>query len=460
MALATPPESYTKAKDNRNLNHLPGTYGHPFIGHTLPFLTRPYEVLDTIYKTYGPISKASLTFQRMVVCLGPEYIKLLTLDKDQVFSPQMGYDGPLGDFFLGGLLMRDFSEHKIHRRIMQTAFKIDAMRAYAGEIQPIIDQHLQRWSKAIDGDAGFYFYPHIKNLLLDLGAKVFLGLDMEGEDAKALNQHFLDMMEGTLALIRKDWPGLLYRKGMNGRRELERFFTALVPEKRYNDSTDMASYFAKENDEKGELFSEKVVADHLIFLLLAAHDTTTSALTMTTYLLAHYREWQEKLRREALSLGKNSIGYDDLDKLPNIDNVFKETLRLYPPVPHFMRRTIRNINIDGHHIPAHTLVKCSPLYTHRMERYWTEPHTFDPDRFAEGREEHKQHAFLWAPFGGGAHKCIGMHFADMVYKNVLYSMLIRYRWCFVQTDQYPSKIQYFPFSKPVDNLPLIIERLQ
>lgn len=64
--------SYVNAKDNKKLDHLPGKYGLPLIGYTFPFLVEPYNVLDQIYKNYGPISKASLTFDRMVVTLGPE----------------------------------------------------------------------------------------------------------------------------------------------------------------------------------------------------------------------------------------------------------------------------------------------------------------------------------------------------------------------------------------------------
>ena len=67
--------------------------------------------------------------------------------------------------------------------------------------------------------------------------------------------------------------------------------------------------------------------------------------------------------------------------------------------------------MGGYTLAPHTMVQVSPLYTHRMEKWWDRPHSFDPDRFA--REEHKQHPFQWAPFGGGAHKCIGLHFADI-----------------------------------------------
>jgi hypothetical protein len=55
----------------------------------------------------------------------------------------------------------------------------------------------------------------------------------------------------------------------------------------------------------------------------------------------------------------------------------------------------------------------------RLPEYWHEPFKFDPMRFSESRAEHKQHKFLWAPFGGGGHKCIGLHFADMLFKSVL-----------------------------------------
>lgn len=457
MSISHADPEYIQAPDNTRIHHLPGRYGLPLIGQTFRFIPEPFRVLDDIYKEYGPVSKVSLTFQKMVIALGPEYIQELMLDRDQLYSPRMGYDGPLGDFFAGGLLVRDFAEHKVHRRIMQTAFKTPAMRQYVDAMHPIIDQGLAQWG----GQRDFHFYPNIKTLLLDIGAKVFLGLDLKGPETRHLNQAFLDMMAGTLALIRRDWPGLLYRRGMNGRRALERFFIDLVPRKRQGSGTDMASYFAKETTAEGELFPDDVVAYHLIFLLLAAHDTTTSALTMASYYLAQHQQWQDRLREEALALGKRELDYDDLgDRLPDSERAFHEIMRLHPPVPQYMRRTVRETQLGGYAIPAHTLVQVSPLYVHRMPEWWTDPHQFDPDRFAPGREEHKQHPFQWAPFGGGAHKCIGMHFADMLFKTVMTALLTRYRLRFKDGYSFPARIQHFPFAKPMDELPLILEPIR
>jgi cytochrome P450 len=452
MEFAVP--EYTRVKDNTRLGHIPGSYGLPLLGDTFGFVLNPFKVLDAHYKKYGPIFKASLTFQKFVVALGPEYIQQLMLDSKQSFSARMGYNTPLGDFFAGGLLMRDFDEHKFHRRIMQTAFKVDAMRSYVDLMHPIIDREMSRWGQVAD----FQFYPNIKTLLLDIGAKVFLGMDLGGPGTRDLNQSFLDMNEGVLALIRKDWPGLLYRKGMNGRRALEKFFIELVPQRRGKQGNDMATFFSNEKSEEGEFYSDRVVGEHLIFLLLAAHDTTTSALTMAVHYLAHHQQWQERLREELTALGKPHLAYEDLATVADLDNCFRETVRLYPPVPMMMRRTVKEVELGGFLLQPHTMVQISPLYTHRMEQWWSKPHEFDPDRFA--REEHKQHSFMWAPFGGGAHKCIGLHFADMLFKCALAGLLLNYRFSYASAGQFEGRLQYFPFAKPMDNLPLRLEPLR
>ena len=108
------------------------------------------------------------------------------------------------------------------------------------------------------------------------------------------------MGDGTLAIIRKDWPGLglAYRKGMNGRRYLDRFFNELVPQRRGR-GHGYGLIFARETTEAGDVFPTDVVSKHLIFLLLAAHDTTTAALTMACCYLAENKQWQSEYVRFA-----------------------------------------------------------------------------------------------------------------------------------------------------------------
>jgi len=99
-----------------------------------------------------------------------------------------------------------------------------------------------------------------------------------------------------------------------------------------------------------------------------------------------------------------------------------------------------------------------PQFTHRMEQWWDNPKKFDPDRFGASRLEHKRHAFSFVPFGGGAHKCIGMHFAQMNAKCFMHQFLLKYRW---QTpDNYNPTMQAVPMPRPADLLPLKLEKLR
>jgi len=446
--------TYIDEKTNRNLAQIPGTYGYPVIGHTLNFINNPLTSTLRDYQKYGPVFRQSLAFQRMVATVGPDMVKQVATDPDKVFSSRMGWEGMTGEYFSGSLMLMDFNDHRLQRRLMQTAFKTDSMQGYITSVNTLTRDTLNIWPR----NQPLSFYPAIKALLLDIAANVFLGIALNEEGA-ALNKAFIDFANGTVGIIKKDWPGLLHRKGLNGRRYLETFIWRSIDNKRLADGNDMFSHFCREKNQQGEYYSHQEITDHMIFLLFAAHDTTTSALTMVMHLLARHQDWQDQLRDNILSSNIDALHYDQLDLFPLIDHSFKEVLRMYPPVAGVMRRTVRSCEIGGHKIEPHTVIQASILANHHLEEFWREPFTFDPMRFAEDREEHKQHPFLWAPFGGGAHKCIGLHFADMLFKCVLFQIIKQYRVKFVDEAQANGKIQYLPFPKPRDDLPLVLTPL-
>ncbi|HWS24997.1 MAG TPA: hypothetical protein VN259_00360, partial [Xanthomonadales bacterium] len=114
MKAASLDHDYVHRPDHKDLSHLPGAYGLPYLGMMVPLLKNPYEVIKRHYDRYGAVSRTRLTGQHMVWALGPDYNRELVMDPQQVYSARMGYDAPLGDFFAGGLLVRDFAEHKFH----------------------------------------------------------------------------------------------------------------------------------------------------------------------------------------------------------------------------------------------------------------------------------------------------------------------------------------------------------
>lgn len=448
--------SYIHAKDNRDLANIPGTFGYPLVGHTFSFINNPLATTLGIYHQYGPVSRFSLAFQRMVATVGPDLVKQVTNDPDKVFSSRMGWEGPVGEFFDGSLIVMDFDDHRLQRRIMQTAFKTDALRGYIDSINTIIRQTLA----TVPVQQPLPFYPTVKALLLDVAARVFLGAQLDEESA-GLNRAFVDFAHGATSIIKKDWPGLNYHKGLKARRVLRQFIQQSIDKKRAGDGTDMFSFFCREKNEQGDYFSHEEISDHMIFLLFAAHDTTTSALTMAMYLLARNQDWQAQLREQILASTIDQLAYEQLDDaIPLLDYTFKEVLRMYPPVAGIVRRTIKPCDIGGFEVPAHTVVQTSIVATQHLEEYWRDPLVFDPLRFSDARQEHKQHPFLWTPFGGGAHKCIGLHFANMLFKCVLFQTMKQFHVTFVDEKQRDGKISYAPFTRPKDNLPILLFRGQ
>ena len=98
--------------------------------------------------------------------------------------------------------------------------------------------------------------------------------------------------------------------------------------------------------------------------------------------------------------------------MPLTEMAFKEAMRMKPPVPSMPRRAMRDFTFKGYAIPAGTLVGINPLFTHHMPEIWPDPETFDPMRFTDEAQRNR-HRFAWVPFGGGAHMCLGLHFAYM-----------------------------------------------
>ncbi|WP_372748540.1 cytochrome P450 [Litorivivens sp.] len=445
--------NYKLAKDNHQLSHIPGSFGWPVIGHTISLVKDLYGTVDKQYKEFGPVSKFGLAGFKGVLLCGPDLYQQIYLDKEKNFSAEMGYMGSLGRFYKGALLLRDHEEHRFQRRMMQTAFKNDAMKGYIDTMGPMLNEAVESW----DGQKDFHFFPAIKQALLDVAATIFVGLGKDDERADKLNTAFTDVANGLMGLITKEIPGTAYAKGKKGERYLHEFFGALIDERRKNDGIDTFSYFAKEKNEDGEYFSDQDIVAHMSFLLFAAHDTTTSALSHLLYHLGQNPEMQQRLREEAQAIGKDYLEYEDLDRMPLADAAVREALRLHPSVMMMQRRTINDCEIGGYHIPANTILFLAPQYVHRMPEYWDEPEKFDPDRWLEPRNEHKRHSFSFVGFGGGAHKCIGMHFALMQTKNFLHQFLTRYE--FSLPENFGTEMQTVPLPKPADDLPMVLKRL-
>jgi cytochrome P450 len=209
--------------------------------------------------------------------------------------------------------------------------------------------------------------------------------------------------------------------------------------------------------EDGESFTDSEIVNHMIFLLMAAHDTSTITTSTAMRYLGQHPEWQQRLRAEAAHLG-DAPTLDELDGLTSFDLVIKECLRLLPPVPVLARRTVKDTEVLGTPIPAGRLTAVMVHLQHHQPELWPDPEAFDPERFSTERRDDKVHRHAWEPFGGGVHKCLGMFFAGAEVKLILHQLLRRYSWT-VDAD-YVTPLNYMSLPFPKDGQPVVLQPLR
>jgi len=172
----------------------------------------------------------------------------------------------------------------------------------------------------------------------------------------------------------------------------------------------------------GQRFATAEMVDQVAIFFLAGHETSASALAWALYLLATHPEVQDRVAAEAASLG-DAPDFSQLSRLKFTRDVFREALRLYPPVPMMVRQNLRPEEMRGRRVRRGAQIVLSPWHLHRHERIWTAPDDFDPDRWT--REDNRACARdAYMPFSSGPRVCTGAGFA-MVEGVVLLALLVR-----------------------------------
>ncbi|OUR94089.1 hypothetical protein A9Q81_14890 [Gammaproteobacteria bacterium 42_54_T18] len=447
-------KKFQKSATRPSLKHLPGDTGWPFIGHIYPFLTNLHGWLDKQYQAHGPVIQFNTPIISGVYLIGPEANKLVLQNQGKLFSNYLAWEPTFESLFDNNVLQRDFKDHKTQRKILQQAFKRNAIEGHIELMNPLLNQGIHQLKSGYTTQSlGF-----VKRLLLTTGAEVFMGVK-SGPEADTLNQAFTDIVNATADPFRlkRVWFSP-YAKGVKGNKVISRFILEKIKARRLTAGRDMFSHLCQLRDDNGDLISDELVKDHLIFLLFAAHDTTTSALSSILYTLASNPEWQQVLREEMLSLNKSNVTFDDLEKMEKTGYTFSEALRMYPALHSLPRYALRDFEFNGHTIPAHTNVLVSTLLTHYMPEYWSNPTTFDPMRFSPERAEDKKDFFQYIPFGGGSHKCLGLHFSQVQGKTFLFHLLKNYK---ITKDPKMRSYKYnnVPLTFPTDGLPLTFTKI-
>ena len=437
----------------KTLSGIPGDLKKPFVGDTLNFLKDPIGLFTQKQEKYGDIFKMRLFGMPIVFFTGAEATKYILIDESAHFSSKEGWDFSIGELFHGGLMLKDGEHHKHHRSIMQSAFKKDPMADYLQAMLPVIENYFKRWKNKKE----VLIFPEMKQLTLQLAGKVFFGVDFS-DDLQIINQSIINVVKAATVALPFPIPFTTYWKGLKGRKVLEKYFKNLIADRRKRPTKDMLGMLCIAKNEEGDQFSDKEIVDHLIFLLMAAHDTTASTLTSLFYELAKNRDWQEKIQQESINFYQNNeVDFQNLNKLDLLANAIKETLRMHPPLILIPRKTTQEKQFGTYQIPPETGVSVLIFHNHFKDQTWQNAEKFDPARFESPRAEHKKCPHAYSPFGAGNHHCLGFAFAEMQIKLVISYVLNHYSWSV--PENYTTDYRSIPIQEPKDGLPVTLKSL-
>lgn len=193
----------------------------------------------------------------------------------------------------------------------------------------------------------------------------------------------------------------------------------------------------QKRENKPPMHLDTIVSNCFAFMI-AGYETTSTALIYASWLLAKHPDVQEKLYLEITDKLKDEPAeYDNTMKLPYLDAVFKETLRIKPPVVFFTGRTcVEDTVINGLHIPKRTNINVPVHVVHWNEDNWENPQEFNPERFTDGKTYDQ---LSWIPFGIGPRHCAGIRFAENEFKITLVEIIRNFK--FELSDKSPDPLQ-------------------
>ena len=443
-------------KPNQDLEHIPGPKAGWIGRHIFRFLKNDNDHIAYLAEKYGDVfSMPSLIGRKAVFMVGAEANKVVLGNADKIFSNHRAYL-PIKMFVGDSVATRDFEDHAELRKLISQPFSGSAMPDYLARINENCDKHFKKMVYHRNNEV--QFYPFVKALALDIAADVFAGIEL-GSEAGKMNKSLQQILNLVNAKIPIPLPGTVVAKGLKGRSYADGYFRSLIPSRRESKSTDLFTRLCIAENDLGERLNDQDIIDNVIGAMIAGHDTSTIAMTALAYELAKSPDRQSKLAAKCETIhqqtGAKFLKHSDLSQLGEIDLYIKEVLRMYTPVRYIQRRLVKDFEFKGHKLFANTNVILAIHQTHLSRECFEHPERFYPERFGNNSKYSKIPNYAWAPFGKGAHLCIGMQFAMLEIKALLYHLLINYE---IQLPTNHSlEMSGIPVSKPKGNVPLVLK---
>lgn len=365
-------------------------------------------------------------------------MKATTAPKAKVYRIIQSY---LGE----GLLISNNNKWLTRRRMLTPAFHFDILRSYISIYNESVDSLINKWERHVEGKSSLDIFNDISLMTLDVMLRCACSYSSNCQDSTDGNDYINSIYFNSIssnsqvtyvpyqvrAVFHMSPEGFRFRKcckiihdhSLNIVKHRRRALTegkANIEVKK----KDFIDILLTATDQSGNHLTDNDIMEEMDTFLFEGHDTTSSGLSWTLYLLGLHPEYQDRCRKEMQEVlnDRVSVSWDDVINLKFTTMCIKESMRLFPPVPFVHRQLKEDFKIGDHTIPKWTWLVLAIIISHRRQDIWTEPDKFNPHRFET--EIPGNHPFAYVPFSGGARNCIGQRFA-MNEQVVAVSKIIR-----------------------------------
>lgn len=388
-------------------------------GYLKAFLRDPLGYQLRARERYGDVFRSRIGPTLVHFLYHPDHVRRVLYEQQKNYP--RGWQYRLLRSLLGNNLVASEGDFwRRQRRLAQPAFHRQRLCGYAQVMVETTSRMLTRWDATATAGSGMDIGTEMSRLTLAIAGLTLFSrdpsqeADVVGQNFGVLSRYLEHRFNHPLTSLPAWVPTARNRRMKEAARTLNGVVLSIIRERRREgrDHGDLLSMLMQARDEEtAEAMTEDQVRSEALTFLVAGHETTSTALTWTWFLLGSHPSIRRRVREEVGSvLGDRLPTSADVPHLVVTRMVIEESMRLCPPVWALAREAAQEDEIGGYRIPARTTVIVSPYVTHRHPAFWDEPERFDPDRFTPERvAERPKGAYF--PFLGGPHQCIGNEFA-------------------------------------------------
>ena len=373
---------------------------------------------DVVRLTVGP----PLLRRDLYLVSHPDGVEQVLAGDPDGYTKNTPFYDEIAAYLGNGLLTSGGTRWRQQRRTVAPLFSHRRINGYVDVMAEEARRLADRCGVAAEAGVSIDVHPAMIEYTLRTVGRILFGADVD--DAipvirttfPVLNEHIRRRGVSPIRLPRR-WPTPAQRRAAAAQGAMYRVVDDIIDRRARTmesgrSGPDLISLLLAARDpETGAPMSNQEVRDQVLIFLLAGHETTSTALTFTTYLLGRHPDVQAAVHRESTEvLGGRSPHAQDIAQLTTTAMAVKEAMRLYPPAYSLGRLAEREATIAGRRIPAGSIILISPWATHRRPDLWPDPDRFDPARFEPSAEQARPR-YAYFPFAGGLRGCIGGHFA-------------------------------------------------